>query len=180
MTPFEQKHFLVNELRPLVRKDKIIGGVPGNHEHRATDLFDGCPLYDVMCKLDIEDVYRHNMAFIKVSLGHKNSTRQYAYSIMLAHGASKLKTERFGYAVDGIDAYFTGHLHEGADRFPAKIVVDMKNETVSEKPFKHIRVASFTRTGGYGLRGMYTPHDSSIFPILTFYGDKKGVEVRWI
>lgn len=66
MRPMEQKEWLKKELLEL--KDRFIGACRGNHEERSVKESDDCPMYDVMSKLDIEDLYRENMAVIKLSL----------------------------------------------------------------------------------------------------------------
>ena len=74
MQPFQQKKWLVEQFEPLKDK-KILGANQGNHEYRTTIETGECPLYDVMNKLDIEDLYRQNMAFLKVNLGKKNAKK---------------------------------------------------------------------------------------------------------
>lgn len=177
MQPFQQKKWLEEEFRPFA--DKIIGVVQGNHEYRSSIVADFCPLYDVMAKLDLEDLYRPNMAFIKVNLGERNADRQCSYTIMLTHGASKTKTNNFGYAVDGMDIMVTGHIHQPSNTFPAKIVIDSKNESVSLRSFTHVTVPSFQKLGGYALKGMFLPQSMKI-PIIRLDGTKKEVNNIWI
>lgn len=177
MRPREQKEWLKSEFQSF--RDKIIGAVQGNHEYRSTNESDDCPLYDILCKLDKEDIYRENMCFLKVNLGFKNKDRQYSYTMVLGHGQGDGKTRNFGYAIDGMDIFVTGHTHSPRSTFPAKIVIDSKNETVREVVYHHIIVPSFSRIGGYSLKGMYQPQGFKI-PIARLKGEEKGVEVRWI
>lgn len=176
--PRDQKKFLVKSLEPI--KNRIIGMCQGNHEKRSSVLTDDCPLYDAMAKLDIEDLYRENMAFIKISLGDKSKERQFAYTMVLAHGASRNKVGNFSYAIDNMDVLVTGHTHTGASEFPAKYVIDVHNETVSKRGFKRVVVPSFQDGKGYALSGMYSPQDNNIFPVIRFDGTKKGVDVKWL
>lgn len=178
MQPFQQKQWLKEQLEPI--KDKILGAVQGNHEYRSTIMADMYPLYDVMAKLDLEDLYRQNMGFVKINLGQRNSDRQCSYTLVLAHGSSKTKTEKFSYAIDGMDLLVTGHIHQPKSAFQSKIVIDSKNETVGMKDFVHITVPSFQKLGGYALRGMYMPQSSNIFPIIQLGGSRKEVQVSWI
>ena len=177
MRPWEQKEWLKKELKPL--KDRILGGCRGNHEERSVNLGDDCPMYDVFAKLDIEDLYRENMAFMKVSLGEKNSERQWSYGIVLAHGASKSKTDKFSYAIDGMDVFVTGHTHQPATYFPSKIMMDLRNDKITERSMVHVVVPSFVKTGGYGLRGMYMPQGKKI-PIIKLSGTQKEVTMEWV
>lgn len=177
MNPFEQKQYLKNVLAPI--KDKIIGAIGGNHEYRSTRETGDFPLYDVMAKLDIEHLYRENMAFIKVNLGEKPNKKQASYNIVLAHGASRNKTEKFGYAIDGMDVFITGHTHSPESNFPEKIVIDPRNNIVSRVGYVHVVVNAFHKTGGYGLKNMYLPKDSDRTATVILDGTQKGTNVLW-
>lgn len=175
MRPREQKHWLEKELSGL--RHRILGAVRGNHEERSVNETDDCPLYDVMCKLDLEDLYRENMAFLKINLGKRTADRQVSYVIALAHGGNKARY--FGYAVDGMDVLITGHTHQSNSGFPAKIVVDTHNEVIKMVGFTHVVVPSFDTYGGYVLKGMYMPQDSTKIPRIGLNGVKKEVSVLW-
>lgn len=177
MMPHEQKEWLVTELKPM--KDKIIGAVAGNHEYRSMLESGSCPMYDILCKLDLEDLYRPNMAFMKINLGEKNKERQFSYTFVLAHGASRGKVDKFGYAIDGMDVMITGHTHSAESPFPAKIVMDAHNEQVRLVGFTRIVVPSFAKMGGYALKGMYMPQDSGKIPVVILSGKEKKVQVLW-
>ena len=56
--PREQKRLMVEALEPI--KDRILCCVSGNHERRSLKDADDDPPYDIMTKLDLEDVYRQN------------------------------------------------------------------------------------------------------------------------
>lgn len=177
MTPFDQKWWVATEFEEL--KDRILGGVQGNHENRSNNLVGSCPMYDVFAKLDIEHLYRFNMAFIKINLGQRRADRQVSYTIVLGHGATKGRTKLFPYMIDGMDAFISGHFHSPSTEFLSKIVVDNQNEVVTVKPFMHISVPSFTEIGDYTLRGMYYPTDGNKFPILSLDGKTKNTELLW-
>ena len=100
--------------------------VRGNHEYRSEDVADNDPLYDVACCLDLEDVYRENIGFLKVSLGKKREDRQFSYNIVMVHGKSKTKNDKFGRTIDGVDIYITAHLHKGESGFPPNWLLIVK------------------------------------------------------
>jgi len=178
-SPMEQKEILYYYLKPI--KDKILGVVRGNHEYRSVDMADDCPLYDVMCRLQIEDLYRQNANFIKLSLGKRTKDRQFAYTMALMHGKSKNKTKNFSYAIDGLDILVTGHLHDADNHFPSKVVFDAHNEVMRTAKFTHVTVPSFQDFGGYALRDMYLPTSNDITPIIELSGkDEKGVKLHWV
>jgi hypothetical protein len=72
-------------LEPL--RDRIICGVSGNHERRSVKDCDDDPAYDIMCKLDIEDKYRENIAFVKIQFGRQdaNGQKNPTYKIAVTH-----------------------------------------------------------------------------------------------
>ncbi len=177
MRPREQKEWLRKELEPL--KNRILGGVQGNHERRSNDLSDDCPMYDVMAKLDLEHLYRENMCFIKINVGYKNRMRQYSYNIVLGHGASRNKVNNFSYSIDGLDVIITGHTHQASSSFPSKIVIDPRNNVVRMEDFVQLVVPSFQKLGGYALNAMYMPQSSRKIPVVRLYGNKKGVTCIW-
>lgn len=177
MNPSDAKKFLIQALKPI--SNKIIGCVTGNHELRSVHEVDSDPLYDIMMMLDKDEVYRRNMAFMKVNLGRKSNERQISYTLCLAHGVSKNKTEQFGFTVDNMDIMVTGHIHSPMSRFPAKYVIDTHNEVVRRVGFTHVVVPSFDEHGGYSLRGLYTPQSSNKIPIIVLNGTKKGVDIIW-
>lgn len=177
MHPSEAKKWLAKELAPL--SGKIIGAVTGNHEQRSINGSDDCPLYDIMAKLDLEHLYRENLAFIKLNLGLKQKGKQVSYMIGLAHGVGGKKTKAFPYAVEGLDLFITGHTHDPQSAFPARIVPDMHNETVRIVGFTHIIVPSFDTYGGYVARGLFLPQDSTKIPVVILDGSQKKVEVSW-
>ena len=177
LSPRQQKEFLLDEFAPL--KDKVIGAVQGNHEHRSTIMVDSYPLFEVLDKLDIGHVYRKNMCFVKVNVGRRTTQRQCSYTLVLAHGGSSTKTKKFSYAIDGMDAFITGHIHSPDSAIPTKIVIDNNNGSVGFKDFVHLVVPSYQELGGYTLRGMYTPQSSKVIPVLRLSGTEKHMSVIW-
>ena len=83
LRPIEAKKLMASYLDPI--KDKVLGCVSGNHEGRNKDV-DNDPLYDICCKLDIEDRYRPSIAFIHLKFGPRSGNLQNpAYDICLTH-----------------------------------------------------------------------------------------------
>jgi len=177
LSPRQQKEFLLDEFSPLT--EKIIGAVQGNHEHRSTIMTDSYPLYEVLEKLGVGNVYRKNMCFIKVNVGARTKQRQCSYNLVLAHGGSKTKTQKFSYTIDGMDVLITGHIHSPDSSIPSKIVIDPNNEVVRLKDFVHVVVPSYQELGGYTLRGMYMPQSSKAIPIIKLSGAEKHMVVCW-
>lgn len=170
MTPLEQKEYLFELLMPI--RERIIGVVPGNHEYRGVREVGTCPLYDVCCRLGIEDVYRPNMCVIKFGLGELRA-HKVVYGICLHHGASKNKFDKFCTSMDGINLFISGHTHETDFTPKAKTVVDMRNRQIRVEPYLKIVVPPFQSYGGYAIRGAYTPSAIGQFPHIRLDGMTK-------
>ena len=185
MPPSVQKKEMANILRPVA--DRILCILPGNHERRSGKDADDDPCYDIAAKLDIEDRYRENIAFVKIQLGKaKNSHGTYrpTYVLVVCHGSgggimtggSVNRNERFGYVIDGMDALITGHTHKPFTTQPGKIKIDPFNNKISVKPFKVICATSWLEYGGYASRQMLLP-TSHCLHTITLKGDHKEMIV---
>lgn len=166
MRPRDQKRYIVECLAPL--RDRVLCATSGNHERRSVKDADDDPTYDIMAKLDLEDLYRPNIAFLKLQLykkpcGHFNNT----YTFAVTHGAgggiytgaAVNRNERFGNVIEGIDCLIVGHTHKGAITKPQKIVVDTHTNTVSLKPYTVVSMTSWMAYGGYAAQKMLLPSD---------------------
>lgn len=163
--PREQKKRMVEFLTPI--QDKILCAVCGNHEARSMKDDDIDITYDIMAKLDLEDLYRENMVFMKVSLGHRtdDNTPIQSYTFGVTHGAgggiytgaTVNRNERFGNIIEGLDCLIVGHTHKGTVTKPSKIVIDRKNSTVSMSHYTVISMVSWLNYGGYALKKMLLP-----------------------
>lgn len=188
--PGEQKRRMAKLLAPI--RDRIICAVSGNHEQRSSRESDTDITYDIMAKLDIEDLYRENIAFCKLQLGvpktptgnRQDGEKRPTYVLVVTHGAgggiytggTVNRNERFGYVVDGMDALIVGHSHKPFTTQPGKIVIDRQNNLVSVKPFKVISSTSWLEYGGYAARKMLLPSTHCLHT-LTLRGDRKEIVV---
>ena len=124
--PMEQKAIMTKYLEPF--KDKILCAVSGNHERRTSKESDQDLTYDIMTKLGIEDRYRENMFFMKVSLGTRSDARRKkaispnaSYIFCVTHGAAggrftgnpTNRAEEFSRIIEGLDCLVVGHSHKG-------------------------------------------------------------------
>lgn len=165
MRPREQKKRMVKMLEPI--KSRILCGVSGNHERRSLKDADDDPTYDIMCKLDLEELYRENMAFVKIQIGNINGdgTKNPTYVLAVTHGAgggmltgaSVNRAERFGYVIDGMDCLIMGHTHKPLITQPSKLKIDPYHNRVTVKPFKVVVSTSWLNYGGYAAQKMLLP-----------------------
>lgn len=190
MPPSQQKREMANILSKV--HDKILCFVPGNHERRSRKDADDDPVYDIAAKLDLENLYRENIAFLKIQLGQKNVKSGFyrpTYTIAVTHGAgggiltgaAVNRSERFGYIFEGLDALIVGHTHKPYVTQPGKLSVDSHNNKITIKPFKVISATSWLDYGGYAAQKMLLP--SSFCPnslTLRGKGDRSKAEYKEI
>lgn len=155
-SPHDAMETAVELLLPLAEDGRILGMVSGNHEQRTSRLAD-VDISEVLAyRLGVQDVYRQNMAFVRVNL--KGNSTQDTYNLLLMHGASKARKDRFH--VEGVDAFISGHTHDPYVSRPARLVFSQKG-TIHVKPIVHITCCSFLNYGGYGAAKMYAPKATS-------------------
>lgn len=187
--PRDQKKRMVEFLEPI--KDRILCAVSGNHEARSLKDDDVDITYDIMAKLDIEDLYRPNMAFMKVSLGHRSNQKTpiQSYTFAVTHGAgggiytgaTVNRNERFGNVIEGLDCLIVGHTHKGTVSKPSKIVIDRTNDFVSMSHYTVISMTSWLNYGGYAMQKMLLPAHVGDPQKLKLHMSKnnKRIEVIW-
>lgn len=189
MMPSAQKEWLYEELKPYAEEGRILCGCGGNHEKRSKKQTDTDPLYDVFCRMKIEDRYRPSMAFCFLRIGgadHKNLTSKYrpSYCMLVTHGngggqmigAGLNRVQRYGSVIEGLDLMISGHTHRPATFPSGKLIMDMRNKAILERQFVSVVVSSMMDYGGYPLDAMLTPTghtDTEI--ILSAY--KKNIKV---
>lgn len=172
LSPMAQKELCYELLSPI--REKIVAGCSGNHEYRAVKEVGMNPLYDVFCRLRIEDRYRENACFIKLTVG-KQGANPNTYGLVLTHGSSKSKDERWTYGVDGCDCFISGHTHEATHKPLGKVRMDLTHNKVKTVGYQHIVVIPFQRYGGYAVRGKYMPNHIGQFQTVLFDGTSKRV-----
>lgn len=190
LTPSEQRKLLANYLEPI--KDRILCIVSGNHEARKDNRdSDTNPMELVAERLNLDHLYRDNMAIVKLGIGEARSSREKAqcnYYIAIAHGsaggamtgASVNKNERFSYFIEGIDCLITGHTHKGVISRPARMVINRNTSTVQMKSCLVLTCCSWLDYGGYALRKQLQPAETSR-PQTIFVRKSKEprLEVLW-
>ena len=183
MRPREAKKLMVEMLDPL--RSRILCAIPGNHERRSTKDADDEPMYDIMCKLDLEELYRENIGFVRLRFGDNkkgHGSDNPTYVVCVTHGAgggmligsAVNRASRFAQSIDGIDALIVGHTHKPFDVPDCKIKVDQN--TISIRPFPIVSVSSWLNYGGYPVQKLYSA-TASVPQIMMFRGRKKQIDV---
>lgn len=193
MPPSQQKKEMARILAPA--RDRVLCLLPGNHEMRSSRDSDDDPIYDIAAKLDLEHLYRENIAFLKIQMGKaetcsgkktRGSVRP-TYVLAVTHGSggggiwtgnAVNRAERFGYAMcDNLDALILGHTHKPFVTQPGRIHIDLHNNRISVKPFKVVTATSWLDYGGYAAQKMLMPA-SHAPQIITLSGKKKETRVE--
>lgn len=184
MRPSDQKREMAKILAPVA--DKILCAVSGNHERRSGKDADDDPMYDILCKIDREDVYRENIVFMKLQFGDPRGDGNHnpTYTLVVTHGAgggmltsgAVLRGERFAYTIDNMDALIIGHTHKPFTTAPGKIFIDQRNNKVSIKPFKVINMTAWLDYTSYAAQKMLLPSSHTLHT-LHLCGTKKEMVV---
>lgn len=194
LRPREQKRIMTEMLAPI--RDKILCIVSGNHENRSLKDADDDPTYDIACKLDLEDIYREDLACNLIRVGHhtrrtssSGGSHVQAYSIVVTHGsgggiytgASVNRNERFANVFDNLDCLITGHSHKPSITRPTKEVIDSRSLSILRKEVVCVTCASWLDYSGYALRKQLLPTASSSVMMLTLSDDshKKYIKTTW-
>ncbi len=181
LRPFEQKRRMISYLKPI--KHKILAAVSGNHEYRTSKEVDQDITYDILCNLDLENIYRENIAFIKLRCGRN------VYGIAITHGngggtltgAAVNKNERFSYTIEGLDCLITAHTHKGVLTRPNRMIFDLNKGIVTLKPCTVLTTESWLSYGGYAARKMLLPAETCN-PQKVIFSDnahRKKIIVQW-
>lgn len=181
MPPHAQIEKAVELLTPVA--DKILGCVGGNHERRSVKEVDLDPLYQVMCLLRKPELYRPNMAFVRVNMRNFGSSTHDSFALMLVHGKTENKKRWLAQSVDGVDAIISGHTHNGIVEKPARLVFTTRNN-VMVRPLVSLTATSWLGYGGYAMSGLLLPKAVSDPQclVLEFAGTnrKRGtIRVSW-
>lgn len=188
--PRMQKQIMTEFLTPL--KDKILCAVSGNHERRTSAKeSDQDITYDIMARLGVEDLYRENVAFMKLSIGtrERDKSPNVSYTFVVTHGAgggiytgaAVNRNERFGNIIENMDCLVVGHTHKGTVSRPTKIVIDRKNDLVTMPSYLVVNAESWMTYGGYAAQKMLLPSEACCPQRLRLSRsrDYKRIEVTW-
>ena len=189
MMPSAQKEWLYKELEPLA--DNIICGVGGNHEKRSKRETDTDPLYDVFCRLKIEERYRPSAAFVFLRVNYNDADRtcgkyRPSYAMLVTHGtgggmyigSGANRVERYGSIIEGLDLMVTGHTHKPVSFPSGKLVMDFRNKQIIQRQFTSVVVSSMMDYGGYPLDKMLSPTGRADQEIILSHHGKKVTVIQ--
>lgn len=169
LRPREAKARMVEYLEPISKR--VLCSISGNHERRTERETDQDLTYDICAKLNIEHLYRPNVAYMFICTGQRAGNKKQpecVYNFVVTHGAGGGKltgaavnnAEDFARTFDGLDCLVVGHTHKGFITHPQKVVLDAHNKRVSYKSYKVVSCESWVVYSGYAARGMMRPAET--------------------
>lgn len=154
LQPAEQMEAIYHLFEPIA--DKIVSAVPGNHEQRLTKESGIDPLLTLCCRWHCEDVYRENVAILKLQFGQRsNKDKQMVFIGITTHGSSIRKHQRFISAFQPIDWSVAGHSHTPMYYPHGVVFIDAKHATAKHVGYKEIVVDANMTPGGYAIKYEY-------------------------
>lgn len=187
MTPDEAIASVVEFLRPLAEKNRIISACSGNHDLRIASATSIDPVKIICKELGIEDRYHPHACILFVSLGKSagRDTRKQPYTIFHRHGnggGGKIGSK--ANKVDGLanvidcDLYIMSHVHEPLAYKKQYYRTDYRNKkmTAVDKTFV-ITNSWLNYENSYAVSLGCTP-GSITYPVITLKGYEKKIEVN--
>lgn len=154
MQPAEQMDTIFHLFEPI--KDKIVSAVPGNHEARLVKESGIDPLLTLCCRWGCEEVYRENVAILKLLFGQRSGGKQQnAFIGITTHGSSIRKHQRFIACFQPIDWSVSGHSHTPMYYPHGVIRIDSKSAKAKHVGYKEIVVDANMTPGGYAIKNEY-------------------------
>lgn len=179
LSPMQQVEKAIELLRPI--KDKILGCVLGNHCYRTAMATGINPMTLICAELGIQNIYRENLAIIKIKIGKREEKPRQTYTLLVHHGigtdnSAIKKDKEFINSFEGADIIVTGHVHCGKCSQHVKKVIDPHNGNVFDKVITTIICNSYLGEASYAIKNMMlgTPHSIISFD-LTKRKNKKVI-----
>ena len=171
-----QKEVFYEMFKPI--SDKILGMISGNHERRSVKAVGFNPLYDIVCRWRVEDIYREDCCFIDINLGKGPNGKNINYCVALIHGASKGKHDKWTQSAENVDLFVSGHTHMNSTNIRSKLVVDKHNKQIKNIDYIQHVCTPFLSYGGYAMQGEYVPTNSPRYEVFVLSGKNKDIEIR--
>lgn len=185
MRPRDQKIYLKEHIADLAKAERILAILPGNHENRSLKEADDSPLFFVADSLGLTDIYRDNIAIIKLTIGSREKAKTNCYTLFATHGsggggttgAYVNKCERYAKNYDGVDIFFFGHSHRPFVTKPNRIIVDANREVTRQRKTIVTTGSSWMAYGGYPVVKMLDPADQADpdQPLFFTFSGKRNV-----
>lgn len=186
-SPHRQLMDMVELLKPLAERNRILCSVRGNHEFRTmkSSYIDSSSI--IMSKLNLENRYRPDIAFLSIGIGTRTHGKRGSdpatrFIVGVTHGfGGGMKTgstvnraEDFWVGYEGLDIGISGHTHRPFMETRARQVIDRRKGV---KKIRHsvLCVASswMDSTEGYPIQKGYPAVSTCIVQKLTLHEPTK-------
>jgi len=164
MQPAAQRQYAAEILQPL--QSRILAMCSGNHEYRSRKDTDTDPAELIAERLGIIELFRPDIAFVKIDLGTRASgnVRSPKYCIALTHGsgggmllgAGLSKSEPFAQAL-GVDLLISGHSHKPATAPSVRFECAMAKGVMVSREIRIMVATGWLEYAGYPARKMMKP-----------------------
>lgn len=186
LSPMQQIKTAISLFEPI--KDKILGGVGGNHEFRTYKTEGIDLMYFLFSEFHIAERYNQDGTLLFLRLGEeergrkitgKDEIRQILYTLYMTHGSANGRTP--GAKVNGLmrlgsiinpDIIVAGHTHFPTGTRDSVFEIDSKNNQVIERETLYVNGSSTLEWGGYSERMGMKP-SSLTSPVILLNGTKK-------
>jgi UDP-2,3-diacylglucosamine pyrophosphatase LpxH len=157
-----QRRILRTTLAPLVKEDRVLGAITGNHEMRPQYSNNDNPMALLCEELDIP--YLGYQAFFKLAINDN------IYHLMAYHGSgggrtkgSKVNTVTNLRQIADVDVYLMGHVHDQISVVDKSYYIDDEANTIMAKKHLYVVCGSFlTYFGGYAEMGGLIPSATGV------------------
>jgi hypothetical protein len=161
MTPFEQVEHAIALLEPI--KDRIIGGVEGNHEDRAYKELGFLPIQMIMARLglNITETYSPIACMLMLAVDSQKQGKT-VFTVYFKHGTGGGKTmgvkanrlNEMKYEVIA-DIYIRAHDHGQIAFTTATQIPNTEKKLMTQQRHLHVNSNTFLGWGGYAIKCGY-------------------------
>lgn len=178
LSPQEQINYVVNLLRPLAEKGKILAIVSGNHEQRTWKSCGIDITLQIAVRLGLTERYDPVSCLLFVTFGMKRqgvrhtSDGQTLTTIYCTHGSGGGSTvggkanqlRKRGSVIDA-DIIITGHTHEPISFREARLTINRRAHTVSKVETLFVNASSDLGYENY-VEKLGLPPSSNVSPVI--------------
>lgn len=165
ISPMQQKYDMVDFLRPLAEKNKILAACSWNHEYRTMRDSMQDLSRDIVTKLDLETCYHPDRIIMQIGVGDRSHGKRgkeaaYRYTVALWHGngggiksgGTLNRAEDYIKGFSNLDLMFCGHTHNPMMKFTTQTCIDAMHNIYYDKACLVVVASSWLEHGGYAVR----------------------------
>lgn len=156
--PDIQKEMISELLFPI--REKIIGGVAGNHEYRTVKEASQDVMKDIFNNIGRAEAYEPDAVFLKISVGEKKNKKPATYMLYISHGCGGgaalgtgiSRQDAYQMTIEGVDISITGHVHKPTKTPSARLIFDSRNNNIVRSNTLIYICTAWLEYSGYPVR----------------------------